>query len=34
MTEEEFREFVRGTPLARPKYAGFMRNLEVALENR
>jgi epoxyqueuosine reductase len=34
MTEEEFREFVRGTPLARPKYAGFMRNVEVALGNR
>jgi epoxyqueuosine reductase len=34
MTEEEFREFVRGTPLARPKYAGFMRNVEVALRNR
>jgi epoxyqueuosine reductase len=34
MTEGEFREFTRGTPLARPKYAGFLRNLEVALENR
>jgi epoxyqueuosine reductase len=34
MTEEEFRDFVRGTPLARPKYAGFMRNVEVALGNR
>ncbi len=30
MTEEEFREFSRGTPLARPKYAGFQRNLHVA----
>ncbi len=33
MTEDEFREFTRGTPLARPKYAGFQRNVEVALEN-
>jgi epoxyqueuosine reductase len=30
MTEDEFREFSRGTPLARPKYAGFQRNLQVA----
>jgi len=34
MTEDEFRAYSRGTPLARPKYAGFMRNVEVALENR
>jgi epoxyqueuosine reductase len=34
MTEEEFRKFVRGTPLARPKHAGFMRNVELALTNR
>jgi epoxyqueuosine reductase len=34
MNEEEFREFARGSPLARPKYAGFMRNVKVALENR
>ena len=34
MTEEEFREFARGTPLARPKYAGFLRNTKAALENR
>jgi epoxyqueuosine reductase len=34
MTEEEFREFTRGTPLARPKYAGFLRNAKAALENR
>jgi epoxyqueuosine reductase len=33
MTEDEFREFARGTPLARPKYAGFKRNVEVALGN-
>lgn len=33
MSEDEFRQFARGTPLARPKYAGFQRNLEIALEN-
>jgi epoxyqueuosine reductase len=33
MTEDQYREFARGTPLARPKYAGFMRNVSVALEN-
>jgi epoxyqueuosine reductase len=30
MTEDDFREFARGTPLARPKYAGFQRNLSGA----
>jgi epoxyqueuosine reductase len=30
LNEEEFREFARGTPLARPKYAGFMRNVALA----
>jgi len=34
MSEEEFREYSRGTPLARPKYAGFMRNVEIANRNR
>ena len=34
MTEPEFREFAHGTPLARPKYAGFMRNVAVAMANR
>jgi epoxyqueuosine reductase len=33
MTEDRFREFARGTPLERPKYAGFRRNVEIALEN-
>jgi len=33
MTEEEFRCFAKGTPLGRPKYAGFMRNLRSAIEN-
>jgi epoxyqueuosine reductase len=31
MSEDEFREFARGTPLTRPKYAGFMRNAANAL---
>jgi len=34
VTEEEFREFARGTPLTRPKYAGFMRNTTAAMENQ
>jgi epoxyqueuosine reductase len=34
MTEEEFREFARGTPLTRPKYAGFARNVANALEQK
>jgi len=34
LTEAEFREFARGTPVARPKYAGFMRNVRIALANR
>jgi len=33
MTEEEFREFARGTPLTRPKYAGFVRNTANALQS-
>jgi epoxyqueuosine reductase len=34
MTEVDFREFAEGTPLARPKYAGFIRNVRIALGNR
>lgn len=34
LSEEEFRDFARGTPLGRPKYAGFMRNVRTALENK
>jgi epoxyqueuosine reductase len=33
LTEAQFREFSKGTPLARPKYAGFQRNLAVALKH-
>ncbi len=33
MTEDQFREFARGTPLSRPKHSGFLRNVGIALEN-
>jgi epoxyqueuosine reductase len=34
LTEEEFRKFASATPLNRPKYAGFMRNVRTAFNNR
>lgn len=34
MTEAEFRERFRGSPLKRPKWRGIVRNAEVALANR
>ena len=30
-TEDDFREQYRGTPVTRPKYAGFLRNVAVAM---
>jgi epoxyqueuosine reductase len=33
LTEEEFREMFRGTPVTRAGYAGFRRNVAVAMEN-
>ncbi len=33
LTEAEFRRMVRASPLARPKYAGFLRNVAVAMGN-
>ena len=33
MTEPEFKAFAKGTPLARPKYVGFQRNVAVARSN-
>ncbi|MBV8846285.1 MAG: tRNA epoxyqueuosine(34) reductase QueG [Bryobacterales bacterium] len=33
LTEQQFREFARGTPLGRPKHEGFLRNIRVAREN-
>ena len=34
LSEAEFRERFRGSPLMRPKWHGIMRNAEVALANR
>jgi epoxyqueuosine reductase len=34
LSEQEFRERFRGSPLMRPKWRGMMRNAEVALANR
>ncbi len=33
LTEQEFREMFRSSPLARPKYAGFLRNVALAMGN-
>ena len=33
LSEAEFREEFRDSPLARPKYAGFLRNVAVAMGN-
>ncbi len=33
LTEEEFREMFRNSPLARPKYSGFRRNVAIAMGN-
>ena len=34
MTEDEFRSLFRGTPVARARYADFLRNVAVAMGNR
>ena len=34
LTEEEFRSMFRGTAVTRAKYAGFVRNVAVAMGNR
>lgn len=34
ITEEEFREMFQGTPVERTRYAGFMRNVCVAIGNQ
>jgi epoxyqueuosine reductase len=34
ITEAEFRDMFRNSPLARAKYAGFRRNIEIAMSNR
>ncbi|MFN3324172.1 MAG: tRNA epoxyqueuosine(34) reductase QueG [Bryobacteraceae bacterium] len=33
LTEEEFRRIFRDSPVARPKYRGFLRNVAVAMGN-
>ena len=33
LTEEQFREIFRGSPVRRPKYRGFLRNVAVAMGN-
>jgi epoxyqueuosine reductase len=33
LTETEFREMFRGTPVTRARYAGFQRNVAIAIEN-
>jgi len=34
LTEQEFREMFRGTPVMRARYAGFQRNVAIAVANR
>jgi epoxyqueuosine reductase len=33
LTEREFREMFRGTPIKRARYAGFLRNVAIAMGN-
>ncbi len=34
LNEEEFRSMTKGSPTRRPKYEGFIRNAEIALQNQ
>ena len=34
VSEDEFRSMFRGTPVTRARYAGFLRNVAVAMGNR
>jgi epoxyqueuosine reductase len=34
LTEEEFRELFRGTPVLRARYTGFLRNVAAAIANK
>jgi len=34
LTEAEFRDLFRGTPVTRARYAGFLRNVAIAMGNR
>jgi epoxyqueuosine reductase len=33
ITEDEFRDMFRGTPVTRARYAGFLRNVAIAMGN-
>ena len=33
ITEEEFRSMFRGSPVTRSRYAGFLRNVAIAMGN-
>jgi epoxyqueuosine reductase QueG len=34
VTEDEFHTMFRGTPVMRARYAGFLRNVAIAMANR
>ncbi len=34
LSQEEFRSLTKGSPTRRPKYEGFLRNAEIALQNQ
>ena len=34
LTEEQFRDMFRGTPVTRARFAGFQRNIAIAMANR
>lgn len=34
LTQEEFRSMTKGSPVRRPKYEGFQRNIEIAIKNQ
>jgi epoxyqueuosine reductase len=34
LTQEEFRSLTKGSPVRRPKYEGFQRNIQIALNNQ
>jgi epoxyqueuosine reductase len=34
LTQEEFHSMTKGSPLRRPKYEGFQRNIKIALNNQ
>ena len=34
LTQEEFRSLTKGSPVGRPKYEGFQRNIQIAINNQ